>query len=124
MTKTPLVALIAVLTVLTGCAGPDSVATTPPGPASASPPGSASASPAPSGDSPPAETIVGTVNRGGSGPCYGLITEEGVQYALYEGKGRALATGVRVTVEAVPSRLRIDCGEGTLVEVKALTPLS
>jgi hypothetical protein len=115
---------------LTGCAGDA-------GPALAPPRGEESVSAAPSpilvrpsapprdptDDSKATTVIVGTVNRGGDGPCYGLSTDDGVQYALYEAKGRALPAGIRITVDALPSRLRIDCGPGTLVEVKTLTAL-
>lgn len=130
MTKIRFLALAATLTVLTGCAAPTGGT-----PAAAPPRGeeSASALPAltppsappsePTDDIKPTEVIVGTVTRGGPGPCYGLITDEGVQYALYEDKGRTLTKGIRITIDARASRLRIDCGAGTLVEVKTLTPL-
>ncbi|AGZ38650.1 hypothetical protein [Actinoplanes friuliensis] len=66
------------------------------------------------------DLIVGTVNRGGSGPCYGLVTDDGRQFALYENQGRELIKGVRVQVRAEPSTLRIDCGPGELLQVNAL----
>ncbi|MEU8232391.1 hypothetical protein AB0C12_22640 [Actinoplanes sp. NPDC048967] len=69
------------------------------------------------------ELIVGTVNRGGSGPCYGLVTDDGVQYALYEAKGRALTIGIRIKADVSPSMLDIACGAGTLVEVETLMPV-
>jgi hypothetical protein len=113
-----------VLFLLSACAsgGEPSPAGQPP---SALPTLSAPAAPPsePTDDTKATTIIVGTVNRGGSGPCYGLVTDDGVQYALYEAKGRALTTGTRISVDAVPSRLRIDCGPGTLVEVMALKPL-
>ena len=129
MTKIRVLVLATALTVLAGCAVDDG------DPAAAPPRGeeSVSALPTqsvptappsePTDDTKPTTIVVGTVNRGGSGPCYGLITDDGVQYALYEAKGRALPTGIRITVDAAPSRLRIDCGAGTLVEVKTLTQL-
>jgi hypothetical protein len=122
VTKIRLLALTAALTMLSGCA----VTGSEPGSTeSALPTLSPAAAPPsePTDDIKPTEVVVGTVNRGGTGPCYGLITDDGVQYALYEAKGRALKTGIRVTVDASPSRLRIDCGTGTLVEVKTLTPV-
>ncbi|MFI7539680.1 hypothetical protein [Actinoplanes sp. NPDC049599] len=113
-----------VLFLLSGCAAGGEL---PSGaePASALPTLSAPTAPPsePTDDTKATTVIVGTVSRGGSGPCYSLVTDDGVQYALYEAKGRALSTGIRITVDAVPSRLRIDCGPGTLVEVKTLTPL-
>lgn len=128
MTKIPLALIAATLTALTGCAGGgDPVAAPPRGEEAVSAlptPARPTAPPSdPTDDTKATTSIVGTVNRGGTGPCYGLVTDDGVQYALYEAKGRALRTGVRITVDAAPSRLRIDCGTGILVEVKALTPL-
>lgn len=122
MTKLRILALAAALTMLSGCAATGSE---PGGTTTALPTLSQPAAPPsePTDDIKPTEVIVGTVIRGGTGPCYGLVTDDGVQYALYEAKGRALKTGIRVTVDASPSRLRIDCGTGTLVEVKTLTPL-
>lgn len=69
------------------------------------------------------DVVVGTVTRGGTGPCYGLTTDDGRQYALYEAAGRELVKGTRMTVTTTPSRLRINCGEGTLVEITAIAPL-
>ena len=138
MTTFRILALAATLTILTGCAatGSDPADGTSSGnPAAAPPRGEESATAVPTPTEPstppseptdeikPTEVIVGTVNRGGPGPCYGLITDDGVQYALYEDKGRTLTKGIRVTVDASPARLRIDCGAGTPVEVKTLTPL-
>ena len=127
MTKIRILALTATLTMISGCAATDSEpgAAPPAGMETALPTLSQPAAPPsdPTDDIKPTEIVVGTVNRGGKGPCYGLVTDDGVQYALYEAKGRALTAGTRVTVDASPSRLRIDCGAGTLVEVKTLTPL-
>ena len=107
VTKTGFLALTAALAALSGCAATDPVA----------PPSD------PTDDIKATDIVVGTVNRGGTGPCYGLITDDGVQYALYEAKGRALPTGIRIEVATAPSRLRINCGSGQLVEVKALAPV-
>jgi hypothetical protein len=120
MMRIRFVALAAALTVLAGCAGAEGDV------APAAPPtlDAPSAPPSePTDDIKASTIIVGTVNRGGSGPCYGLVTDDGVQYALYEAKGRTLTKGIRITVDAVPSRLLIACGTGTLVEVTTLTPL-
>ena len=119
MTRIRLLALATTLTVLAGCATTDGEpAVVPPTLDAPSTPPSE-----PTDNTKASTVVVGTVNRAGSGPCYGLVTDDGVQYALYEAKGRTLRKGIRITVDAVPSRLRIDCGTGTLVEVKALTPL-
>jgi hypothetical protein len=121
VTKIWCLALAVTVTVLAGCAAGTEEPAAPPTPAAPSTP---SAPPSePTDNIKPSTTVVGTVNRGGSGPCYGLVTDDGVQYALYEAKGRTLKIGIRITVDAVASRLRIDCGTGTLVEVKTLAPL-
>ena len=66
------------------------------------------------------DIVVGTVTRGGSGPCYGVQTDDGVQYALYSAKGESLVRGTRVKARTKPTRLRIDCGAGTFLEMTAL----
>ena len=67
--------------------------------------------------------VVGTVTRGGSGPCYGLTTDDGTAYALHADGGRQLVKGTRVRVQTKPSKLRIDCGPGKLVEIVTAEPL-
>ncbi|MGC4877556.1 hypothetical protein ACLQ26_15040 [Micromonospora sp. DT43] len=64
--------------------------------------------------------LAGRISRGGDGPCYGLVSEEGRQYALYgPGMGSfAVGTTVRLTVDtAVPD---IDCGSGTPVRIVSI----
>jgi hypothetical protein len=63
------------------------------------------------------DLVVGTVTRGGSGPCYGVQTDDGTQYALYSGNGESLVRGTRVKVRTKPTRLRIDCGAGRFLEM-------
>jgi hypothetical protein len=67
--------------------------------------------------------IVGTVTAGGTGPCYGLETDEGVQYALYSTAGIRLDRGTRVRVKGTPSRLRIYCGPGKLLDMTVAEPV-
>ena len=31
----------------------------------------------------PHDVVAGRVTRGGSGPCYGLVTEDGTEYAMH-----------------------------------------
>jgi hypothetical protein len=69
------------------------------------------------------DIVVGTVTRGGSGPCYGVQTDDGTQYALYSAKGESLVRGTRVKVRTKPTRLRIDCGAGRFLEMTALEPM-
>ncbi|MGI5525063.1 hypothetical protein ACQEUX_29575 [Micromonospora sp. CA-259024] len=61
--------------------------------------------------------LAGRINRGGDGPCYGLITDDGRQYALHgPGMGNfGVGTVVRVTVG--PADPAIDCGPGTAASI-------
>jgi hypothetical protein len=67
--------------------------------------------------------VVGTVTVGGDGPCYRLVTDDGVKYALHATTGTTLTKGTRVEVNTAPSRLKIYCGPGKLVEMLAVKPL-
>jgi len=62
----------------------------------------------------------GTITRGGSGPCYGLVTFDGVAYAMYSDQGPELAKGDHIRAELKPAKLRIDCGEGVPVAMGAI----
>ncbi|MGN9905924.1 hypothetical protein ACTMTJ_00055 [Phytohabitans sp. LJ34] len=112
--------LLAALLLLAACAE------TPTGDASSTPPptGGASSTPPPT-MSPPASpptsasdprpaknVLVGRITRGGEGPCYGLETDEGKQYALYNADGMSLPVGTTVRVETAPLMLKINCGPG------------
>ncbi|MEV4275883.1 hypothetical protein [Actinoplanes xinjiangensis] len=59
--------------------------------------------------------VAGMVTRGGKGPCYGLIADDGQRYALYSTAGTELAQGSRVKVKLETTKLRIYCGTGTLM---------
>ncbi|MGV9210805.1 hypothetical protein ACTFTM_02975 [Micromonospora sp. RB23] len=68
-----------------------------------------------------ANALAGRINRGGDGPCYGLVTDDGRQYALHgTGKGTfAVGTTVRVTIG--PADPAVDCGPGipaTIVDIR------
>jgi hypothetical protein len=67
--------------------------------------------------------IVGTVTAGGTGPCYGLETDEGVQYALHSTAGTRLDRGTRIRVKTTPARVRINCGPGKLLEMTVAEPV-
>ncbi|MFY1635657.1 hypothetical protein ACN27F_20680 [Solwaraspora sp. WMMB335] len=56
--------------------------------------------------------LVGTVTRGGTGPCYGLITDDGVEHALHSTDGTELTRHTRIRVKVAPLRIRIHCGPG------------
>ncbi|HEY0697256.1 MAG TPA: hypothetical protein VGD43_05545 [Micromonospora sp.] len=67
--------------------------------------------------------IVGTVTTDGSGPCHGLVTDDGREYAMHSTAGITLRRNTRIRVQVTPSRLRIDCGPGqqvTLVRAEVL----
>lgn len=66
----------------------------------------------PSDPRPAKDVLVGRVTRGGTGPCYGLETDEGKQYALYNDSGISLEVGTTIKVQTAPLRLKIDCGSG------------
>jgi hypothetical protein len=59
--------------------------------------------------------VAGMVTRGGKGPCYGIIADDGQKYALYSTAGADLPQGARVKVKLETTMLRIYCGPGTLM---------
>lgn len=61
----------------------------------------------------PGDMLNGRVTKGGSGPCYGLVTDDGVQYALHSTADITLEEGTYVRVKVAPLRLKIYCGPGT-----------
>ncbi|MEV4758210.1 hypothetical protein AB0J86_24250 [Micromonospora sp. NPDC049559] len=68
------------------------------------------------------EVVGGTVTRGGPGPCYGLVTDDGVEYALYGRDAGTLTEGRRLVVLVGPQLLKVDCGPGrpaSIVEVRS-----
>ncbi|MET8153083.1 hypothetical protein ACIBSW_25685 [Actinoplanes sp. NPDC049668] len=62
----------------------------------------------------------GTITRGGSGPCYGMVTFDGVAYAMYSDTEIKLSEGDHIRARLTPAKLRIDCGEGIPVSVGAV----
>lgn len=67
--------------------------------------------------------VTGMVTRGGTGPCYGLIADDGTRYALYSTDGVELTKGDRVKVKLEPSLLRIYCGPGALMTMLEAEPV-
>jgi hypothetical protein len=63
------------------------------------------------------DTVAGMVTKGGSGPCYGIMTDDGTQYALHSTAKLQLPKGKYVKVRAVPSASRIYCGPGKLLDL-------
>jgi hypothetical protein len=71
----------------------------------------------------PSDMIAGRVTRGGSGPCYGLVTDDGIEYALYSAAGMQLGEGTFVRVRFEPLLLKIYCGPGRPVSAVEITVL-
>ncbi|WP_328464459.1 hypothetical protein OHA21_40840 [Actinoplanes sp. NBC_00393] len=130
--------------VLAGCAGATPSASAPSSSSASAPAPSAVASPAPSPAAsdpslspsslptitktakPPKEPtdnlptdgwVAGMVTRGGKGPCYGMLADDGQHYALYSTEGIELTKGSRVKALLEPSLLRIYCGPGNLMNM-------
>jgi hypothetical protein len=100
-------------------------APSPSGPYRSVPAGPAPTKPAgipktPTDDIPSPGWTEGTITRGGSGPCYGLVTFDGVAYAMYSAEGTDLAEGEHIRAALTPAKLRIDCGEGIPVAMGAI----
>jgi hypothetical protein len=68
--------------------------------------------------------VVGVVTRGGSGPCFGVQTDDGVEYALYSGLHLTLTRGQYVRLRTALSDLRVDCGSGRFRAIVAVEPVS
>lgn len=56
--------------------------------------------------------VVGVVTRGGSGPCYGLKGEDGVDYAVYSATSHKLNKGQRIRTKLTPGATPKSCGDG------------
>ena len=71
----------------------------------------------------PGDMLNGRVTKGGSGPCYGLVTDDGVQYALHSSTGMTLEEGTYVRVKVAPLRLKIYCGPGAHLALLEAIPI-
>ncbi|PWU47618.1 hypothetical protein DLJ47_30115 [Micromonospora sp. S4605] len=70
-----------------------------------------------------ANILAGRITRGGTGPCYGLVTDDGREYALHGvGKG-SFATGSWVRVTVGPADPAADCGPGTPASIIKISPV-
>ncbi|MFJ8686337.1 hypothetical protein [Micromonospora wenchangensis] len=63
------------------------------------------------------DRIAGRITRGGDGPCYGLVTDDGHEYALHGPGLGTVATGSTVLVTVDPAATPAACGPGTPVGV-------
>jgi hypothetical protein len=68
----------------------------------------------------PTDEFGGRVVRGGDGPCYGVVTDDGELFAVYSRTPYRLRVGDTVLVRYEPLRLKIDCGEGRPVSAVEL----
>ncbi|MCG5472932.1 hypothetical protein LADH09A_000812 [Micromonospora sp. LAH09] len=75
--------------------------------------------PTPPTDLRPTDTIAGHVTRGGAGPCYGLVAEDGRAYALHGPGYGNLTEGNFVTLRIASRSSDIDCGPGIRVSIVA-----
>ena len=131
MTRMRTTAVVLVLAVIgaasSGCGAADEPVAVPlPGsPPAVTPPATPQADAPQSGDAAPvpAGWIEGSVTKGGAGPCFGLKSDDGVQYAMHSTEARTLKLGDRVRVQVTPSRLRISCGDGTQVQLQDIEAL-
>jgi hypothetical protein len=121
-TRHPIFAGALLILSLAGCAH---AAQPPAAPASALPTITRPTAPprGPTDDIKDTDWVVGTVTTGGSGPCYGLTTDDGTQYALHGAAGVQLVRGARMRVQTRPALVRIYCGPGKLVEMTRAEPL-
>jgi hypothetical protein len=71
----------------------------------------------------PNGVVAGRITRGGSGPCYGLITEDGIGYAVYSTAGLDVPEGTYVRVKWEPLTLTVDCGAGRPIRAIEMTML-
>ncbi|MFC0507586.1 hypothetical protein [Micromonospora costi] len=71
--------------------------------------------------SPPTDLVTrhvsGFVTRGGDGPCYGMVAEDGTEYALHGPDVGELRTGSFVTLRLTTLQARIDCGPGVPMSI-------
>jgi len=74
-------------------------------------------------DDQPADRIAGRVTRGGAGPCYAVITDDGQEYALYGPTAGTLRTGGYVRVRLGPPVPEADCGPGTPAAIVSVEPV-
>ncbi|GID30108.1 hypothetical protein [Paractinoplanes brasiliensis] len=57
-------------------------------------------------------SITATVTKGGGGPCYGLLSEDGVAWSVYSKKSVPIAKGDHVQARITPGKTPVDCGSG------------
>ncbi|MDM4784485.1 hypothetical protein [Micromonospora sp. b486] len=63
-------------------------------------------------DNRPTGVVAGWITRGGSGPCYGLMDENGTEYAVYGPNAGEMRKGELVTLRLTARDRSVDCGPG------------
>ncbi|MGQ5264112.1 hypothetical protein ACTWLT_25545 [Micromonospora sp. ZYX-F-536] len=76
--------------------------------------------PSPPTDLRQSNLVSGTVTRGGTGPCYGMVAEDGTEYALHGPDAGELRAGSFVTLRLAPLQARIACGPGKPMSIVPL----
>ncbi|WP_446212335.1 hypothetical protein [Micromonospora sp. IBSANI012] len=74
-------------------------------------------------DDRPTNVVAGRINRGGSGPCYGLVTDDGRQYALHGPGMGSFVVGTTVLVTIGPADPAHDCGPGDAASIVRISPV-
>ncbi|MEU4712322.1 hypothetical protein AB0F73_01425 [Micromonospora purpureochromogenes] len=69
------------------------------------------------------DVVAGRINRGGPGPCYGLVTDDGRQYALHGSGMGSFAAGTTVLVTIGPADPAHDCGPGDAATIVKIEPV-
>ncbi|WP_216592728.1 hypothetical protein [Verrucosispora sioxanthis] len=70
-----------------------------------------------------ANVLAGRLSRGGSGPCYTLVTDDGREYAMHGTDKGTFATGAWVRVTTAPAADGVDCGPGIPVSILKMSPV-
>lgn len=74
-------------------------------------------------DAKPTDVLAGRITRGGDGPCYGLVTDDGREYALWGVDQGSFAVGTWVRVTTSPVVPKINCGRGTPASILKIDPV-
>jgi hypothetical protein len=72
----------------------------------------------------PTDLVIGRVTRGGSGPCYGVVDDDAVEYAVFSTAGVTLAEGATVRIRFDALKRAIDCGAGRRIHASKIDVLS
>jgi len=75
-------------------------------------------------DQVPTDVVLGRVTRGGPGPCYGVVDDDGIEYAVFSTAGVTLAEGKVVRIKYQQLKRAIDCGAGRRVHATKIEILN